>query len=191
MLKGFWDYIIRQLNIVPQAIYEVLFSLFFVGIVVLLALYGKKAIRYISGLFLAEYLFFIYGLTVIFRTVSTRLSHFFMPFLSYKRLLLGMSPLLYEIVMNVVLFIPVGFLWGTQTTKRTTRQQWLVAFLLGIGLSLGIELLQLAFKKGSFEIDDIIYNTLGCLMGFALWRGLSRLIDVIRKKLEVALRRYT
>ena len=180
--KDLWQYIVHQIGLIPQTVFEVLFSLFFVGIVVLLALYGKKAIRYISGLLLTEYLFFIYGLTVIFRTASTSLSHFFLPFLSYRRLLLGMSPLLYEMVMNVVLFIPVGFLWGTQTSKRTTRQQWLVAFLLGIGLSLGIELLQLAFKKGSFEIDDIIHNTLGCLMGFALWRGVAKLVGVLKRK---------
>lgn len=91
-----------------------------------------------------------------------------------------MQPLIYEMVMNVVLFLPVGFLLGSQVSKRSAKQQWFIVFLLGLGLSLSIELLQLAFQKGSFEIDDIIHNTLGCLIGFSIWKGWAKLIVAVK-----------
>ena len=33
---------------------------------------------------------------------------------------------------------------------------------------------QHGFKKGCVELDDVIHNTLGCLIGFALWWGLAK-----------------
>jgi glycopeptide antibiotics resistance protein len=180
-LKGLFEYIFWQLSIVPQIIYEVLFLLLFIGIVFLIATYGWKSVRYIICLLFNEYLFFIYGITVIFRTTNAKLSHCFSPFSSYKSLLQGeMPPLLYEMVTNVLLFIPVGLLLSQQVLKCTARQQWFIVFLLGLGLSLSIELLQLAFQKGSFEIDDIIHNTLGCLIGFSIWKGWAKLIVAVK-----------
>lgn len=180
-MKKLIEYIIQQLILVPQTIYEVLLLLFIISAIVYIALYGKRAAKYVSGLLLGEYIFIIYGLTVIYRSFTLRLNHVFIPFWSYKGLLKGeMPPLLYEMIMNLVLFIPAGLLLGTQITKRTTRQQWVFAFLLGLVLSLSIEVLQLVFQRGSFEIDDIIHNTVGCLMGFAIWRGCAKLIVAIK-----------
>lgn len=176
-MKGLWEYIVNQVNIIPQNVYVLLLSFFFIGAIVLLSLYGKRAKNYISRLMLGVYLFFIYGFTVFFRTVSTRYSHIYTPFWSYKSLFQGEMPsLIYEMIMNVLLFIPLGLVWGSQHHKGTKKQQWLLVFLLGMGLSISIEFLQMFFKKGCFEIDDIIHNTLGCLIGFALWKVCAKLI---------------
>lgn len=183
-MKGFWENIVAEFTMVPQTVYEVLLSLSIIGTAFLIALCGKKAARYIIQLLLVEYVFLIYGLTVIFRNVKPNVRHFLKPFWSYISFLQGNDALLYEIIMNVVLFIPIGFLWGTQVSKGLREQQWLITFLLGIGLSLGIELMQLVFKKGSFEVDDLINNTLGCLIGFFIWRTLSKLIDAIKCKIK-------
>ena len=40
--------------------------------------------------------------------------------------------------------------------------------LLGIGLSLIIESVQLLTKRGTFDVDDLIMNTLGALVGYFL-----------------------
>lgn len=182
MKNRLWEYIVTQFDVVPQMVYEVLLSIFLIGSIVLLALYGMTAARHISRLFFGEYLFFIYGLTVIFRKTRPKVSHFLTPLWSYKRLFQGGNPLLLdEIIMNVVLFIPVGVLLGSQFTKDTKKRHWLVVFLVGMGLSLGIEVLQLVFKKGSFEIDDIIHNTLGCMIGFLLWQGIAKLTERIKR----------
>lgn len=44
----------------------------------------------------------------------------------------------------------------------------LSAYLLGAGLSLSVELIQLVTRLGMFELDDIIFNTLGVALGHAL-----------------------
>lgn len=41
-------------------------------------------------------------------------------------------------------------------------------FLFGehrLGLSMSIEVIQLVFRLGLFEWDDMIHNTLGCVLG--------------------------
>ena len=71
-----------------------------------------------------------------------------------------------ENILNVLLFVPVGFLAGCGFPGMTLKK----VLLLGAGLSIFIELLQLIFKKGFCETDDVIHNVVGCLIGYALWR---------------------
>lgn len=180
-MRGFCEDIVQQINLVSKTTYKVLLLFLVIGAAILWAYYGKRALQYISRMLFVEYLFFIYCLTVFFRIASTRYTHIYIPFESYKSLLKGeIPPLFNEMLLNVMLFIPVGLLLAPQVSKRTARNQWLIALLLGLGLSLSIELLQLAFQKGSFETDDIIHNTLGCLIGFAIWRGCAKLIVAIK-----------
>ena len=185
-MSGFWEYIERQINLVPQIVYGTLLLLFVIASIVLLILHTKKATKSFAWLLFAEYLFIIYGITVIFRDVNPNYSNYLTPFWNYKEIIYGEDlSLLYEVIMNVVLFIPIGVLWGSQSKNKLKKQQWIVAFALGLGLSIGIEVLQLVFKKGSFEIDDIIHNTLGCLIGFAAWRGCEKLVVAIKTGMEI------
>ena len=182
MLKEFEYYLLAQFKVVPQTVYEILLSLFIIGAITLLVLFGKKASRYIWGLLLTEYLFFVYGATVIFRKTIPTLNHYFTPLWSYRSLFKGVtSDLLNEIILNVALFIPIGILCGALVSKGTKKQYWLPVFLFGIGLSIGIELLQLVLKKGSFEFDDIFHNTLGCLLGFFIWLGMAKLTEQFKR----------
>lgn len=182
MCNGLWEYIVSEINIIPRTVYVVMLSIIIVGVIALIAWKRKESSKYISGLLLGEYLFIIFGLTVIYRKTHHKVSHFITPFWSYKVLFQGEAPsLLDEIIMNVVLFIPVGLLLGSQLTKDTKKKRWLVVILVGMGISLGIEVLQMTFKKGSFEFDDIFHNTLGCLIGFLLWQGMAKLTGRIKK----------
>jgi glycopeptide antibiotics resistance protein len=47
--------------------------------------------------------------------------------------------------------------------------------LSGLFLSLVIEFLQYAFGTGISEADDLILNTLGALIGYALYRLIHKL----------------
>ena len=38
--------------------------------------------------------------------------------------------------------------------------------------SLLVELLQLVFKVGSFDVDDLLLNTIGGLLGYLVYKGL-------------------
>ena len=67
--------------------------------------------------------------------------------------------------MNVMVFIPIGALLGT----GYTRLQWWKLLLIGFVLSVVIELLQLVLKRGCCEFDDVMHNTLGCLIGYGIF----------------------
>ena len=146
---------------------------FCIGAVVLLALKGfKGGWRYVPRLLLAEYVFLLYCSTVIFRHVSSVREYDFTPFWSYFAYFRGNDPqLLPENIMNVLVFIPLGLLLGLSFRSMT----WLRALLIGACLSIGIEALQFIFMRGFAEFDDVMHNTLGCVIGYGLFRLLSRL----------------
>lgn len=74
------------------------------------------------------------------------------------------------IVQNLILFMPFGFLLYAVTDQpRTSR-----ILLLGFALSLAIELCQMLFHLGWFEVDDILHNVLGTYLGICLYRRAVR-----------------
>lgn len=66
---------------------------------------------------------------------------------------------------NIGMFLPVGFfpalLW-----KRIT---WWKALFIGFFLSLSIETIQFFINRGT-DLDDLILNTLGALIGYLVYR---------------------
>jgi glycopeptide antibiotics resistance protein len=61
-----------------------------------------------------------------------------------------------NILGNVLIFIPIGFLVSVLTPNR--HKGWL-AFLIGLAISLTIELIQLSFIIRIFDVDDLILNS--------------------------------
>ena len=153
------------INDVPHSTYEGMLSVICIGIVLLVAWRGRRSRRYIAGLLLVGYSFLIYCSTVIYREVLQERVGDLMPFWSYRAIMDGKEQYLAENIMNVVVFVPVGILFGIAMRSRNV---W-AALLVGVGLSVGIEVLQFVFKKGFAEIDDIMHNTLGCIMGFGFY----------------------
>lgn len=64
-------------------------------------------------------------------------------------------------ILNILSFIPIGLLSGL----LFKRYRVLKALLIGLILSLVIELSQLIWKRGTFDVDDLFNNTLGALIG--------------------------
>jgi glycopeptide antibiotics resistance protein len=69
------------------------------------------------------------------------------------------------LIGNILLFVPLSLL----APLLWRRDSWRFAVLLGGALSLGIELIQLAIGR-AFDIDDLLMNTLGALLGWMLHR---------------------
>ena len=166
MSDEFKQYIISLYQDIPQEVYEGLLSVFCIGLVVFIAWKGfKTGLRYSAVLLLVEYIFLLFCSTVFFRTSGDTRQYDFHPFWSYDR-----PELLIENIMNVVVFVPVGFLLGfrIQDSSFTIRKALLVA-LMGCGISVTIEALQFFFMRGFSEVDDVMHNTLGCLIGFGVY----------------------
>ncbi|WP_278607574.1 VanZ family protein, partial [[Ruminococcus] torques] len=81
-------------------------------------------------------------------------------------------------VLNIIMFLPLGFLipliW-----KRYRNP--LKIFMIGFGFSLSIELCQL-FNRRNTDIDDLMMNTLGAVIGYFIWKWTKRLFKNINHK---------
>lgn len=102
--------------------------------------------------------------TVVFRKFNENKKYDFHPFWSYSALKDGREVLLAENMMNVVVFIPVGILLGFAFPNI----KWWKAMLVGCCISVTIEALQYFFHRGFSEFDDLMHNTLGCLIGYGM-----------------------
>lgn len=71
-----------------------------------------------------------------------------------------------NIVGNVVVFIPLGFLLPLCFNGF---RKWPKMFLFCILLLLSFESLQYLLKVGVFDVDDILLNTVGAAMGYLLY----------------------
>ena len=114
-----------------------------------------------SGI-LAAYLFFILAGTVLIRKLGT-LRYELMPFWSWK-----VPSLRSQIIANILMFIPIGFLLGIKVGWKGIP----IAALF----SLIIELIQLVTRRGLFEFDDVIHNTVGAVIGFGIYALLGKVM---------------
>ena len=105
-------------------------------------------------MFFLNYVVFILFETVIGRKPGVGRVEL-VPFWSYSHPELRM-----EIVLNYILFIPLGCLLYLCFGEKLGLRVVLAGFLL----SVSIEIVQLVFRIGLFEFDDMIGNTIG---GFA------------------------
>lgn len=180
MWQDFLSYWVSLWRDIPLSVYESLGVVFCIGTVVLFALKGfKGGWRYVAGLLLVEYIFVLYCSTVIFRHVACKRGYDFSPFWSYFAYFRGKDPqLLPENIMNVLVFVPVGLLLGLSFRSIS----WLKALLIGGCISVGVEVLQLFFLRGFSEFDDVMHNTLGCVMGYGLGSVAQYLFLLIHRK---------
>lgn len=122
---------------------------------------GKKE-KLVSGL-LAAYLFLLLVVTVLSRhgpVIDPYGKFQLIPFWSYVQAAKERNTyIVKQIILNYVIFVPVGVLMYLR--KINVRKTVLFGFLF----SFCIETLQLLLQLGLFEIDDIIGNTIGCLIG--------------------------
>lgn len=114
---------------------------------------------------LAAYILFILMETVIGRESGVGRVEL-LPFWSYSHPELRM-----EILLNYVLFIPLGCLLHLCFGKKYGLRVVIAGFLL----SVSIELIQLLFNIGLFEFDDMIGNTVGCLIGAVVGKATREL----------------
>lgn len=76
--------------------------------------------------------------------------------------------ILREVLLNIGLLMPMGSLLGFPSTLFRAESMLQRVVLWGFLISLMIETIQLITKTGTFEVDDLIYNTLGCAMGYLI-----------------------
>lgn len=71
-----------------------------------------------------------------------------------------------SILLNMLLFVPLGFI--TESRKGV---------VLGFLLSAAIEITQYIGVLGYCEVDDVLNNTIGAVVGYLVWRLTRRLTN--------------
>ena len=152
-------------NITLQSILGCL-TITLVFILMLFPAYKVKKIKkktYLMWAFFVFYFSYLIYLTIVCRETSDRYSYRLSLFWSYHAIFSGAYIRLVEIAGNIALFIPIGhFLSEILKNKFYT-------ILIGTGLSLLIESIQLITRRGMFVIDDIIHNMVGVIVGVCFY----------------------
>ena len=81
--------------------------------------------------------------------------------------------LLIDVIGNVLVFVPLGIgLAGI--LPGNGRQMILRAALLGLLVSLTIELIQLTIPTRATDVDDLIFNTAGTMLGAIMFVAIQQ-----------------
>lgn len=80
-----------------------------------------------------------------------------------------------NVIGNIVVFMPIGMFLPSLFSRC---KNIFFTTILSLEISLCVEVIQLLTKVGSFDVDDLLLNTLGGVCGFlvyAIYRGIRRL----------------
>ena len=93
-------------------------------------------------------------------------------FIEYREQL-GMFVVAANLLGNILIFVPYGFFVSMAGRTRG----FFKTFFYSMFLSLAVETVQLVTRVGSFDVDDILLNTIGGVLGyiaFVLCNGIRR-----------------
>ncbi len=79
---------------------------------------------------------------------------------------------LVNLIGNIAMFVPTGIILPIIYKKLDSFGKVILA---GMGISLCIEILQLPFSVRASDIDDLLLNTLGVLIGYGIYWCIRRL----------------
>ena len=78
-------------------------------------------------------------------------------------------------INNILAFVPFGLFFPKKNTIG-------VAIIVALVFSSAIEIVQFVVNLGWCEIDDVICNTLGTVLGWLLWIGIKRMREKVNAK---------
>lgn len=102
---------------------------------------------------------------------------------------IGFEYFLINVVGNVVAFMPFGFLVPVMYREQRKEvhfhghyfRSFLFVTMLGFLFSLGVETVQLVTKVGCFDVDDLLLNTFGVVLGYIIYYICKKIIGLFGK----------
>ena len=176
MVRMTWTWLLAEVLAIKSYYWATAAAVF--GLVFLLSV--KKASVKVSlarGL-LPAYVILIVVSTTLNRTISAE-TYNLIPFWSYRAYLRGRRDVISQAFLNVVMFIPFGFLGaivsGSWFKRKSDAFKGTITVLASVILSIAIEVTQLITHKGLCETDDVIHNSLGTIIGYGCWHLYKRI----------------
>jgi len=128
---------------------------------------------FLFGSYVVLMVYFLFFAEIMGRTSAVQEYHYnLMPFKEIRRYLvyykkLGFWLVAVNLAGNVIAFIPFGLFFPL--LSRRNRSFFKVT-LISFEVSMMVELIQLVTRVGSCDVDDIILNTLGGVLGYLCFR---------------------
>lgn len=142
----------------------------------------RKKLSNVSHVFIQLFYFSMLFYITIFRgDLITSPSHSInvVPFIELKELfllqknVLGIETacitLIYNILGNIIWFIPLGMI-----SLRSHQFNFFQTICMGFFISFMIEFLQYVLYTGISDIDDLIFNVVGTMIGFIIYKLMQR-----------------
>ncbi len=115
-------------------------------------------------------------ITLIDRIPGER-RHMLTPFWEIRNVMNGTERSFYigQIIGNLLMLFPTGFL--LPTIFKCKRLRWYHVASTALLFSIFIEITQYFTGRGLMEFDDVFNNTIGCLLGYAVYLMIRRRIN--------------
>lgn len=137
----------------------------------------KKLYRFLAwllfGFYVISMIYFLFFAEIMGRTMAVQEYHYNLePFKEIRRFLvyyrkLGFWPVAVNLVGNVLAFVPFGLFFPLLSRRS---RSFVKVTLISCEVSISVELIQLLTRVGSCDVDDIILNTLGGMLGYMCFR---------------------
>ncbi len=118
---------------------------------------------------LVFYLCVVFSITIVNRLPYDEVRYNLSLFWSYQAAA-ERSYYILEILLNYFMLLPYGLMASFFMKRR-------YAVLSGVILSVGIETAQLFMKRGLFEFDDILGNTIGVVLGALIYTAIRKKVS--------------
>lgn len=140
---------------------------------------GERFVLYKEFFSLAFVIYILLLFGLVTNTDVQSYSNNFIPFKEILRYDFGSQYFYWNVVGNIMIFVPFGFFISLYLDSQKLNRPVLITLIT----SLTIELVQM-FIGRSFDIDDILLNCVGGICGFLLFIGLSAIKRHLPKFLQ-------
>lgn len=178
---------------IPEKVYDILvnifpmiilFSLVMIIIKLISWIFGGQKINFYKDI---KNLIYIIYCFILFKLVTTSdfesYSNNFIPFKEIARYKITSVLFYRNVIGNIALFIPFGYLITDMIKDSIKKMNMFITIITCMLTSISIEVIQM-FIGRSFDIDDIILNFIGGMIGYTLYRILHKIYSYFPKKLQ-------
>ena len=149
----------------------------------------RKNYNTIEAVLFIAYCIFVVYFTLLSREPAHIQKVEFTLMWAYRKMLAGERRWWYYVAQNnanILFFVPFGFLFPGNFKKKSgkflSRISWLIILSAGVLFSMFIELSQFITCRGLCELDDLICNGLGSLIGYRVFVAVKKHRDKKNKE---------
>ncbi|MBQ3021029.1 MAG: VanZ family protein [Bacilli bacterium] len=172
----------NEVNVVIKNVWPmlILFIIVLVSVRIVDIIINKKEFIFYKELSMLIFLIYMF---LLFELVTTTdfesFSNNFIPFKEIMRYPYNSSLFYKNVLGNVLLFVPFGYFVNNKLKNKSI----IINIFMTLVTSLSIEIIQMNIGR-SFDIDDIILNLLGGIIGYIIYRIFSFIKNKLPKVLN-------